>query len=117
MRPYTFTGFFSPVDNPPTVNLVNAGNSVPIKFSLSGFRGLDVFATGFPKSQLMTCTGGVIDDIEEISPPGESGFSYNPLADQYRYVWHTERRWRGTCRQLIVRLEDGTEKRANFRFR
>jgi Peptidase family C25 len=117
VRPYTFTGFFPPIDNLPTLNIANAGNSIPIKFSLSGFRGLDVFAPGYPSSQLITCPSGGGDDIEEISPPGGSVLSYEPLADQYRYGWQTDRRWRNTCRQLIVRLKDGNEKRANFQFR
>ena len=117
VRPYTFTGFFPPIDNLPTLNIANAGNSIPIKFSLSGFRGLDLFAAGYPASLPITCPNGGGDDIEEISPPGGSTLSYNPLVDQYRYGWQTDRRWRGTCRQLTVRLKDGTEQRANFRFR
>jgi hypothetical protein len=117
VRPYTFTGFFPPIDNLPTLNIANAGNSIPIKFSLSGFRGLNLFAAGYPASVPITCPNGGRDDIEEISPPGGSTLSYNPLLDRYRYGWQTDRRWRNTCRQLIVRLKDGTEKRANFRFR
>ena len=114
---YTFTGFFPPIENLPILNVANAGNSIPIKFSLSGFRGLNLFAAGYPASLPITCPNGGGDDIEEISPPGGSTLSYNPLADQYRYGWQTDRRWKGTCRQLTVRLKDGTEKRANFRFR
>ncbi len=117
MRPNPFIGFFSPVDNPPTVNVTNAGSSVPVKFSLDGFQGLDVLATGFPASQQMTCAGTVLDDLEEIAPPGGSDFSYDPVTNRYTYVWKTDRAWRGTCRQLVVRLRDGSEKRANFRFR
>src|SRR5262249_24123722 len=33
---YNFTGFFSPVSNPPVLNVVNAGRAIPVKFSLSG---------------------------------------------------------------------------------
>ena len=113
---YSFTGFFPPVDNPPVMNVVNAGNSVPLKFSLFGFRGLNVFAPGYPASQPMSCSGGVNDPLEEIAPPGGSGFTYDPATNQYKYIWRTERSWRGTCRQLVVRFRDGTEKRANFRF-
>jgi hypothetical protein len=116
VAPFPFTGFFAPVDNPPTLNSVNAGNSIPVKFSLSGFRGLNLFAQGYPKSQPMSCAGGVIDPIDEIAPPGGSGLSYDPVLDRYRYVWKTERSWRGTCRQLVVRFRDGVERRANFRF-
>ena len=41
---YNFTGFFSPVSNAPTLNSVNAGKAVPVKFSLSGDKGLNIFA-------------------------------------------------------------------------
>ena len=37
---FDFTGFLRPVDNPPAVNVVNAGQAVPVKFSLSGNQGL-----------------------------------------------------------------------------
>jgi hypothetical protein len=36
---YNFQGFFSPVANIPAFNIVNAGRSVPVKFSLGGNRG------------------------------------------------------------------------------
>jgi hypothetical protein len=114
---YPFQGFFAPIDNLPTFNAVNAGNAVPIKFSLGGFRGLNLFAQGYPASVPIACTGGEVDDVEEIVPPGGSSFTYDVPTNQYRYVWQTQRSWRGTCRQLVVRLRDGTEKRANFRFR
>ena len=45
---YTLTGFFSPVDNLPTVNAANAGSSIPIKFSLGRNWGLNVLAPGSP---------------------------------------------------------------------
>ena len=45
---YTLTGFFSPVDNLPTVNAASAGSSIPIKFSLGRNWGLNVFAPGSP---------------------------------------------------------------------
>jgi len=37
--------------------------------------------------------------------------------DQYIYVWKTARSWAGSCRQLVVRLDDGTVHRAQFGFR
>jgi hypothetical protein len=112
---YSFTGFFSPIANLPTLNPVNAGSTVPVKFSLSGFRGFNLFAQGYPASQAMTCDGVVTGPLQRTSL-GPEGFTYDPLLDQYKYVWQTDRRWMGTCRQLVVRFGDGTEKRANFRF-
>ena len=49
------------------------------------------------------------------TPTSSLGLAYEPLSDQYNYTWDTDRAWNGTCRQLIVLLKDGTEKRANFR--
>jgi len=31
-------------------------------------------------------------------------------------VWKTEKGWANSCRQLVVKLNDGTIKRANFKF-
>jgi hypothetical protein len=114
---YTLTGFFSPVDNLPMVNEASAGNGVPVKFSLSGFWGVNIFAPGFPASLPMTCGSGTTDPIEETAAPGESTLSHDAATDRYKYIWKTERSWRNTCRQLVVRLRDGSELRANFRFK
>jgi uncharacterized protein len=115
---YNFTGFFQPIDNLPTVNSVKAGQAIPVKFSLSGFQGLDIFAAGYPTSQQITCASGTpLDDIEQTDGAGASGLSYDPIADQYHYVWKTNKSWAGTCRQLVVKLNDGTTYRANFQFK
>jgi hypothetical protein len=113
---YSFTGFFSPIENLPAINDANAGSAVPIKFSLSGFRSLNVFAPGYPATQAMTSCGGALTGPLVPITPGPEGFSYDPLLDQYKDAWKTDGSWRG-CRQLIVRFKDGTEKRANFRFK
>jgi len=113
---YGFKGFFQPVDNLPTVNSVKAGSSVPLKFSLSGNQGMTIFAPGSPASATMTCGGSdPVDVVEEIATPGSSGLSYDPTTDQYIYVWKTEKAWAGTCRQLVVKLADGSSQKANFK--
>lgn len=33
---YHFSGFFSPVDSMPVINLAKAGSAIPVKFSLGG---------------------------------------------------------------------------------
>jgi hypothetical protein len=45
---YAFDGFYRPVDNPPVVNTVKAGQGIPVKFSLGGDFGLDIFEAGYP---------------------------------------------------------------------
>jgi hypothetical protein len=113
---YPFSGFFSPVDNPPVVNTAKAGAAIPVKFSLDGDRGLDIFATGYPKSRVVACDSGApLDAVEEVVAAGSSELSYDPATDRYTYVWKTTKQWKN-CRELIVRLADGSEHVALFRF-
>ncbi|WP_165494946.1 PxKF domain-containing protein [Actinomadura roseirufa] len=112
---YTFTGFFAPVDNPPVINTVNAGRSIPIKFSLGGDQGLNILADGSPYSQATTCGTGTQDPIETTTD-SNSGLTYNPSTGQYTYVWKTDKDWAGTCRTLHLKLTDGTDHTANFQF-
>jgi hypothetical protein len=115
---YNFAGFFAPVDNLPVLNVVNAGKGVPVKFSLSGDKGLSIFAAGSPYSMTINCDGSLPQsDIEETVNAGSSSLSYSSTLDQYNYVWKTENSWAGTCRQLVVKLNDGSEHRASFKFK
>lgn len=115
---FEFRGFFSPVDNPPVVNVVKAGAAVPVKFSLGGDRGLDIFAAGSPSSLTVDCdTGARSDDIETTATAGANALSYDAAQDMYTYVWKTRAEWRDTCRTLSVRLTDGSEYLAEFRLR
>src|SRR6266542_1517326 len=115
---YNFSGFFQPVDNSPTVNVVNAGRAIPVKFSLSGDKGLNIFAAGFPASQQIMCNDGApASEIEQTVTAGGSSLSYDAESDTYTYVWKTEAPWAGTCRQLILRLNDGSERVALFKFK
>src|SRR6266498_3008445 len=116
--PFDFSGFFPPVDNPPAGNVVNAGRAIPVKCSLSGDKGLNIFAAGFPVSQQIACGDGAPEsEIEQTVTAGGSSLSYDAESDTYTYVWKTEKSWAGTCRQLIVRLNDGSERVAFFKFK
>ncbi|HEX4947303.1 MAG TPA: PxKF domain-containing protein, partial [Blastocatellia bacterium] len=114
---YNFTGFFSPVDNAPVVNRVSAGSAIPVKFSLGGNRGLNIFAAGFPVSQQIACGSGTPDDIEETVTAGASSLTYDATTDRYHYVWKTDRAWKGTCRKLMLKFNDGTTREALFQFK
>ena len=115
---YNFAGFFQPVDNLPTVNIVNAGQSIPVKFSLSGDKGLNIFAVGYPASGIIPCdVTEPGDDIEETATAGASTLTYDATPDRYTYIWKTNKSWRGTCRMFVVRLNDGSDHFAKFRFR
>ena len=112
---YDFGGFFSPVDDPPTFNTVKAGRAIPVKFSLGGDQGLDIFAEGYPRSGTIPADPDApLDNIEQTEPAGESSLSYDPTTDQYTYVWKTDKAWAGQTRQLVLKLDDGSEHEANF---
>lgn len=113
---YAWTGFFRPIDNLPTVNTVKAGSAVPVKFSLGGNQGLDVFEAGYPRSGPINCTASNQDEITETVTAGQSSLSYDAGSGQYVYVWKTERNWSG-CRVLQVKLRDGRSHYAMFQFR
>ncbi|MFY9570423.1 MAG: PxKF domain-containing protein [Blastocatellia bacterium] len=115
---YNFTGFFSPVGNPPVLNTVNAGRAIPVKFSLSGNKGLNIFAAGYPVSGQIACDASAPpSEVTETLTAGSSSLSYDATTDTYNYVWATQDSWAGTCRQLVVKLNDGSQYVANFKFR
>ena len=117
-RPFTFTGFFSPIRNVPTLNPVKAGSAVSVKFSLNGDQGLDILAVGSPASQQIDCSSrNPQGAVEPTSPSGDSGLTYNATTDTYSYKWKTIKTpWKGTCRQLLVTLNDLTVHTAYFQF-
>ena len=114
---YDFDGFYPPVGNLPTRNVVKAGRAIPVKFSLSGDQGLNIFEDGYPKSIPIKCDGtGPLGDIEDTVTAGKSSLSYDTATDQYIYVWKTDKIWANTCRKLVVLLNDGTYHEAYFTF-
>ena len=115
--PYEFVGFLPPIHNLPELNSVNAGRAIPVKFRLGGNKGLDIFAPGYPQLAPLNCGATTTVDVLETATAGESELSYDPGADQYSYVWKTEKAWEGSCRQLVVKLNDGSVHVANFTFR
>ncbi len=113
---YNFTGFFAPVDNDPTCNAVKAGSAIPIKFSLHGYQGMDIFAAGYPKVSAGTCSGVPLDTVEETVTAGGSSLNYDATSDQYIYVWKTDKSWAGKAMRFTIVLADGTTHYARFSF-
>jgi hypothetical protein len=134
---YAFTGFFKPIANLPKVNKVKAGSLIPVFFGLGGNFGSNVFASGYPQSQAIACSGSaqtVEADVDEVETPGSRAVQfavggaggtgwllnyYNVFTRQseYLFIWKTDRTWAGMCRQLIVQFNDGSALQvANFKF-
>jgi Tol biopolymer transport system component len=110
---YDWTGFTSPLENPPAVNVFKAGHGVPVRFSLGGDHGLSVVMDWAPISRQIPC------DSTELGSWGTQvtgSLSYNGSIDRYTYLWQTERAWAGTCRQFMLALDDRTYHFANLRF-
>ncbi len=110
---FPFGGFTGRIVDPPTVNFVIAGNTIPIVFSLGGDRGTNIFQAGSPRSQQVNCLTGV-----PIGPP-VSTIAPVPLfygGSNYYYYWKTSTSWKGTCRQFQMALIDSSVRTANIRF-
>lgn len=114
--PFPFDGFFAPVSNPPIVNGVRAGQAIPVKFSLGGNLGLNIFAAGSPYLVQTACSSGAIINQISTVTAGASSLSYDAASNTYTYVWKTQKAWAGTCGTLHVTLIDGSDHTALFRF-
>lgn len=79
--------------------------------------GLAIFALGYPRVGSIILTTGTEDVIEETVTAGGSSLNYDPLANQYIYVWKSEKSWVGKSYHLQVMLKDGTSHVANFKFK
>ncbi len=118
---FGFIGFLQPVDNLPSVNSMNAGRTVPVKWqlldgngayipSLSTFKSLGSYAAA--------CDASVpTADIEEIVATGGTTLRYDSTSNQFVFNWSTVSSWKGRCRMLVLELADGKRTEALFRFK
>lgn len=118
---YNFAGFFSPIDNPPTENKANAGQAIPVKWRLTDANGAGISDPSSFVSLISykfnNCdwTGSAQDPITE-STSGASGLQYLGNGN-WQFNWNTSKTYRGTCRMLILNLKDGTQHKAEFKFK
>ena len=111
-------GFADPVSST-SFNSVRPGQAVPIKFDLGGYHGMDIIAPGYPQSIAIACPDGgdpanLVPETTETA--GSSALSYDTDTGLYGYVWKTDKAWKGTCRELVLGLIDGSRHRARFQF-
>ena len=115
---YDFDGFLRPVRNRPKVNDAQPGRTVPIRFELGGGQGLDVVEEGWPKVAEVDCDFGEEPEqgVPAKHPRWFRELVYLKRKERYLFLWKTDRGWGGSCRQFMLKLKDGTVKRADFRF-
>lgn len=116
---YLFTGFFSPIDNLPTVNSAQAGQAIPVKWRLTDVYGNPISdPSSFVSltSTSATCSGwttGSADTIETYT--GNSGLQY--LGNGYwQYNWKTPKSYASSCRVMKLTLLDGSIHTAALTF-
>jgi hypothetical protein len=119
---FAFLGFFQPVDNPPTINTVNAGSTVPLKWKLRNAAGAEITSLDVVLSvtsrEIPCATGAPLDAIEQTVAPTLIPLKYDTVGMQYVYTWQTDTAWVGKCRRVFVAFSDGSDPRfADFKFK
>jgi hypothetical protein len=111
---YAFTGFVAPIVNAPGFNPANAGSSVRISFGLGGNQGTSPFTV---TSAPISCLTGLPTLTGPIDPPTAVDIDYDGGSQLYHFNWKTQGSWANSCRELLVTVNDGTIRRANFQLR
>ena len=107
----SFGGFHPPVEGNGALNDVNAGATVPVKFTLAG-AGANLQID----SQPVDCSS-LVPTGEAPSPldsPGSTGLSQD--GNEYHVNWKTDASWAGTCRRLTLRVPAASDAVSYFRF-
>lgn len=118
VNPWTFKGFFKPVEMGGVYNSVKGGSTVPLKFQV--FKGsTELTNPNVIKSittVVVTCaTGTPTNDVEEeATATGATELRYT--GGQFMYNWKTPKR-PNTCYQLTVTTLDGSTLQAYFKLK
>jgi hypothetical protein len=108
----SFGGFTPPIGAAPTENAVNAGSTVPVKFTLQAASPVAISLD----SQPVTCSTLVPtgEAPEPLDSPGATGLRRD--VNGYHINWQTDPAWTGTCRRLTIRIPAASDAVAYFRF-
>lgn len=113
---WDFQGFSAPVDMPPDLNAVKAGQSVPFRWRLVGADGApvsDLDAVRIRVTSLPCPLGSTADQLEETGA-GASGLQN--LGDGfYQYNWKTPKGYARSCKTAFLEI-GGVERSALFSF-
>jgi hypothetical protein len=118
VKPYSFNGFYQPVDMNGVYNTVKGGSTVPLKFEL--FKGAteltDTTAIKSLQAAKVTCTSGAGEDAIETVATGGTSLRYDATAGQFIYNWKTPT-GAGTCYKVTVTATDGSSITAYFKMK
>jgi hypothetical protein len=119
---YGFTGFFSPVDNPPVLNGAKAGQSIPLKWRLLDANGAPVTDLAADSVSVtvagLACAQGASEDAVEEYAAGASGVQ-NLGDGYYQFNWKTPTAYARSCKTLKLDIGEGAgyEHLALFQFK
>jgi hypothetical protein len=114
---FLFEGYLAPMQNDPTFNLVTAGSRVPMRFKLPDRLGGYVSDPGVMDSFTVDterCLSNVVP-FNDVAVGG-AGLSFDAATSTYTYNWDTNAAWAGTCRNVKLRLIDGSRHTLMFKF-
>lgn len=111
---YGFSGFLQPVDNPPTLNVGQAGKTYPVKWTLTqnGAPLADLSAIESLKFGSAPCGSAPADTLES-SATGGTSLRLDSTTGQYIYNWQTPSA--AGCYILLLTLADGSIWPAYFK--
>ncbi len=106
-----FGGFQKPVNAAPAINVRDAGDVWPVKFTLSG-----------DTSSMSIDTQPI--DCDTLEPTGEAPImvatpgstDLKQKGDAFHLNWQTDAGWAGSCRNLTIRIPAESDAVAHFRF-
>ena len=102
------------VEDPPSrLYITPAGRRILLAFRLGVDRGSNVFAAGYPRWREIECAErgpGTSTKANNLHFTPDSG------SDRYALVLESSPAWSGTCMRLLLKLNDGTQRSADFKF-
>jgi len=106
-----FGGFDRPLSPAPFVNSWDAGDIVPVKFTLSGdVSSLEIDTQPVDCSTLQPTGEAPI----AIGSPGSTGLKQT--GNKFHLNWQTDESWAGTCRSITLRIAAPSDPVAYFSF-
>jgi hypothetical protein len=88
---------------PPAWNKATAAGNVNLRFSLDGVTDLDAIESVM--SRTISCATQA--PVGALSAAGMGSPALDD-AGRYQVAWKTDKAWAGTCREVVIELDDGT---------